>query len=802
MAITPDQYEKLGVFYLGRELEPETKAPKEDLILYKSKDLVTHGVVLGMTGSGKTGLCLALLEEAAMDNIPALIIDPKGDIGNIMLTFPELRGEDFRPWINEDDAVRKNMEPDAFAQAQADMWKKGLGDWGQPPERIKNLRDKVSIRIYTPGSSSGIPLSILSSLNVPSAKVLGNDELLNDRVVNTVSSILGLLGDKKDPQESKEHAFLCAIFNHCWSNNQNVDMQTLIRLILRPPFEKIGVFSVDEFLPQNDRDTLAKNLNNLVASPNFKSWLEGCPLDIPSLLQTTEGKPQVAILSIAHLNDQERMFFVTLVLNELTAWMRIQSGTTSLRALFYMDEIFGYLPPVANPPSKRPMLLLLKQARAFGLGLLLATQNPVDLDYKALSNIGTWWLGRLQTQRDKDRVLDGLESAAGQAGHGFNRKRLDQLLSELGTRIFLMNNVNNDAPILMEVRWVMSYLRGPLSRDQIEILMNPIRREVEDQMIKASELTGTKKIIPRPVVPNGVEEIFLPVTERGAKVYEPHLLRCATYIVASGETRKQTEINQIVPFTRKGDLDIDKATELPCRIGDFEAMPEEDIEFDDVPKTITRSFMSDAKADFTNDIYTNHGLSIWSVDHPKIKEKSNPGESEADFRTRLQANLDSLRAPLETKLINDHEKWTVEKWTPAYEKAKAASKKRWWVWLKKIFKPLLVIVGFVISLVLKTKKGGRDLTSTVLAEAGSGGFSEAKKAAGSIASSSPDQIRPGSGVKELEAQQEAREEKLKLDLQRLAEEYQTANLRLKEEVIRPYKKDIEVRQIGLAWVAR
>src|SRR6266404_445672 len=437
-------FEKLGVFYLGRPYDPQQKKSQDGVLLYDSKDLVTHAVCVGMTGSGKTGLCLALIEEAAIDGIPAILIDPKGDLANLLLTFPGLKSEDFRPWVNEDDARRKNLSVDDYARQQAELWQKGLASWGEDGARIQRLRDAADFAIYTPGSNAGIPLSILKSFAAPPPAIREDEELLRERIGTTATSLLGLLGIDADPIKS-------------------------------PPVKRVGVIDLDAFFPSKDRFALAMSLNNLLAAPGFGAWMEGEPLDVDALLHTPEGKPRVAIVSIAHLSDAERMFFVSLLLNQTVGWMRTQSGTTSLRALLYMDEIFGFFPPVANPPSKTPLLTLLKQARAFGVGVVLATQNPVDLDYKGLSNTGTWLIGRLQTERDKARVLDGLEGAAGTAGQGFDRTGLERILSGLSTRVFLMNNVHEDHPVVFESRWVMSYLRGPLTRAQIKSLMDARR---------------------------------------------------------------------------------------------------------------------------------------------------------------------------------------------------------------------------------------------------------------------------------------------------------------------------------------
>lgn len=474
---TSEDFEKLGVFYMGRPYDLATKQAKPGWLLYDSKDLVTHAVCVGMTGSGKTGLCLALLEEAAIDNIPAIIIDPKGDLGNLMLTFPSLKGEDFQPWINEDDARKKGLAPAEYAQAQAELWAKGLASWQQDGARIQRLRDAADVVMYTPGSNAGLPVSILKSFSAPSADVLDDAELLRERISTTVTSLLGLLGLEADPIQSREHILLSTILDQTWRKGQDLDLAALIQAIQAPPVSKIGVMDVDSFFPSKDRFALAMKLNNLLAAPGFQAWLEGEALDIQSMMYTPAGKPRLAIFSIAHLNDAERMFFVTLLLSQMVGWMRAQSGTTSLRALLYMDEIFGYFPPVSNPPSKLPLMTLLKQARAFGLGVVLATQNPVDLDYKGLANTGTWFIGRLQTERDKARVLEGLEGASSSAGKKFDRGRMEQTLAALGNRIFLMNNVHEDEPVVFETRWCLSYLRGPLTRTQIKMLMDPIRSE-------------------------------------------------------------------------------------------------------------------------------------------------------------------------------------------------------------------------------------------------------------------------------------------------------------------------------------
>ena len=474
-------YEKLGAFYLGRPYDLAAKAPEPGLILYDSKDLVTHAVAVGMTGSGKTGLCIAMIEEAALDGIPTIAIDPKGDLTNLLLTFPELRPADFRPWINEDDARQKGVSPDDFAAQQAKLWSEGLASWGEDGARIKRLRDAADFAIYTPGSNAGIPVSILASFAAPGAAIRDDSELLQERVSSTATSLLGLLGIDADPVKSREHILLATLLSTAWSAGQDLDLASLISQIQTPPMDRVGVLDVEAFYPSKERNALATSLNNLLAAPGFASWMHGESLDIAKILHGADGKPRVSIFSIAHLSEPERMFFVSLLLNQILAWVRTQSGTTSLRAILYMDEIFGYFPPVATPPSKLPLLTLLKQARAYGLGIVLATQNPVDLDYKGLANTGTWFLGRLQTERDKMRVLDGLEGAAAAANARFDKSKISEILSGLGSRRFLMNNVHEDAPVVFESRWAMSYLRGPLTREQIKRLMDGRRPAVATQ---------------------------------------------------------------------------------------------------------------------------------------------------------------------------------------------------------------------------------------------------------------------------------------------------------------------------------
>ncbi|MCA9902091.1 MAG: ATP-binding protein, partial [Anaerolineales bacterium] len=519
-----------GKFYLGRVVDAKTNEQTEEPLLYDPDDLVTHAVVVGMTGSGKTGLCLDLLEEAALNKIPALMIDPKGDITNALMHFPELAPADFQPWVNANEARREGKTVEQAAEETAALWRNGLADWQITPDRIQKLQDAAQFAIYTPGSDAGLPVSILASLKAPDIPWENNRELLREKISGTVTALLGLVGLKDiDPVRAREHILLANIFEHAWSQGQSLDLASLIMQTQAPPFTKLGVFDVNTFFPEKDRFELAMMLNNILASPAFQSWIEGEPLDVASLLYLPNGRPRHTIFYIAHLSEAERMFFVTLLYSAVESWMRAQKGSTTLRALVYFDEIFGYLPPTANPPSKEPMLRMLKQARAFGVGMVLATQNPVDVDYKALSNAGTWFIGKLGTEQDKARLLDGLTTAA--AG-GFDRRVYDDLISALGKRVFLLRNVHDKQPSLFQTRWAMNYLAGPVTRDQIPALnalagvgaVKSEKLEVKSESLAATTpaLAEAKSPVSnlqspqlpgeaaKPGVPGRTEEFFLP----------------------------------------------------------------------------------------------------------------------------------------------------------------------------------------------------------------------------------------------------------------------------------------------------
>jgi hypothetical protein len=696
--------ERLGAFYLGKEYDPATGVKAGAHLQYDARDLTTHAVCVGMTGSGKTGLCIALLEEAALDGVPAIIIDPKGDLANLLLTFPELRPEDFLPWVNPDDARRKGQTPQEYAAATATAWREGLAAWDQDPDRIRRLKASTEFRIYTPGSDAGTPVSILASLRAPAGGWEGNVEARREQIAGTVGALLGLAGVEADPLRGREHILLSTIFEQAWREGRDLDLVQLITAVQKPPVDKLGVFDVDVFFPPQDRFGLAMALNAVVAAPSFASWLQGEPLDIDALLQAPDGRPRHAIFSIAHLQDAERMFFTTLLLEQVVAWMRRQPGTTSLRAILYMDEVFGYLPPTAEPPSKKPLLTLLKQARACGLGVVLTTQNPVDLDYKALGNAGTWLLGKLQTERDKLRVLDGLESAGG----GLDRRAADALLSNLGERVFLLHDTHADGPVLMQTRWAMSYLRGPLTRDQIRSLTRgatPAAAPAPAAPAATAPGAPASPLAAPPPLPPAVPQAWAPATrsretalaaletERGrldvaaaVLVYEPRL--GAFGRVAFVDRKLGVDAEQSVALlVRPQDAgalirwrEAEPATLAPDALG---AAPDPGALFAPLPAgwSAAAIYKSAAK-DFADHLYQDRELSLPHC--PALDLHGLPGESAAAFAGRVQlaarerrdADVDKLRTKTGTALARLMAKLEREQSELTQDRADHASRQR------------------------------------------------------------------------------------------------------------------------------
>lgn len=659
-------------FYLGRAYDPVKQIVTDEEVTYDPADLTTHAVVTGMTGSGKTGLCVVLLEEAALQGIPAIIIDPKGDLTNLLLHFPDLAAQDFQPWINSELARRSGKTLEQLAEDAATSWREGLREWGVDQERIQALRNAAQFAVYTPGSDSGIPVSVLSSLAAPDVSWNDNREVMREKITSTVTALLGLVGyENIDPLRSREHILLSNIFEKAWGQGKDVELKELILQTQNPDFKELGAFSVDSFFPAKDRMELAMVLNNILAAPAFERWREGQPLDIDSILHTEDGRPRHSIFYLAHLPDNERMFFVTLLLSEIETWMRTQSGSPSLRALVYMDEIFGYFPPVSNPPSKVPLLRMIKQGRAFGVGLLLATQNPSDIDYKGLSNAGTWFIGKLQTEQDKNRLLDGLESAAG----GTQRTELDKLISSLGKRVFILHNVHAERPKLFQTRWTMNFLAGPLTRPQIKDL----NQLVDAKLKPVPVVPMASGIVPRvplkvdasvtkPPIPAWIREYFLPQNhtmpeafsaagrsmpaemkvEEGV-IYRPTLLASAQVRILDRKHGVDSEItrNALVGSLEKrgslrwedyligGDV-IEKIETAPIPSARFSSI---DAPLNDV------KLMTALQKDFTDWVFRNSAVKARA--NQTLKVFAGPDVSQAEF---MKACADAARDARDAEL--------------------------------------------------------------------------------------------------------------------------------------------------------
>ncbi|MEK6802685.1 MAG: ATP-binding protein [Nitrospirota bacterium] len=796
-------FEKLGVLYLGRPYDLAAKQAKPGWLLYDSKDLVTHAVCVGMTGSGKTGLCVGLLEEAAIDGIPAIVIDPKGDLANLLLTFPQLRGEDFAPWINEDDARKKGLSAADFAAQQATLWQKGLGDWGQSGERIKKLRDAADFAVYTPGSNAGLPVSILKSFAAPSAELLDDAELLRERIGTTVTSLLGLIGVEADPIRSREHILLSSILDSAWRGGRDLDLPALIHQIQTPPMTKVGVLDVESFFPSKERFALAMQLNNLLAAPGFAAWMEGEALDVGRMLYGPSGKPRIAIFSIAHLNDAERMFFVSLLLNQTLGWVRGQSGTTSLRAILYMDEIFGYFPPVANPPSKAPLLTLLKQARAFGLGVVLATQNPVDLDYKGLANTGTWFIGRLQTERDKARVMEGLEGAAASSGKKFDRQQMEQILAGLGNRVFLLNNVHEDAPEVFQTRWTLSYLRGPLTRTQIKQLMDPQKRETSNVKRHASQdessrsTHGESRMTPtRPMLPPEVPQHFVPLRGRQpegqALVYQPMALGVAQVRVVDNKAAVDvTEpLTLLTPLTGGAvPVEWDHATIVDLTVADLERDPAGGAQFATLPSAAGKAKQYDGwKTDLSGWLFRTQKVELFRS--PSTKALSMPGEPERDFRVRLQQagreqrdqQSEALRKKYSPKIAALQDR--IRRAEQMVERQQAES--------RSSQLQAAISVGATIL--------GAFLGRKTISAGNIGKATTAIRGAGRAMKESKDVSQAEDNVSALQQQLAALEAEFKAEADALAAATDPLTEKLETLSLKPTKSNISIKLVALAWV--
>jgi len=791
-------YEKLGEFFLGKHYNLSKKQEEEFPLLYDAKNLTTHAVCVGMTGSGKTGLCVTLIEEAVLDNIPIIIIDPKGDLGNLLLTFPDLRAKDFRPWINEDDARRKKLDPDVFAEKQAQLWKKGLASYNQSQERIKKLKNSADFVIYTPGSEMGVPVSILSSFSAPSKEVLEEADLFRDRISTTATSLLGLLGINADPIQSREHILLSTLFDHLWRQGLQVDLGTIIQSIQNPPFQKIGFLQIETFFPEKDRFKFAMQINNLVAAPGFQGWLKGQPLDVDQILHTPEGKPRVAIFSIAHLTETERMFFVSLLLNQILSWMRTRSGTNSLRTLIYMDEIFGYMPPVAQPPSKKPLLTLLKQARAYGVGLVLATQNPADLDYKGLSNTGTWFIGRLQTERDKARMLDGLEGIS--SGKGFDRKSIDKTISSLGKRVFLLHNVHEKGPVIFHTRWAMSYLRGPLTRNQIKLLMKGRKKipSPESQTTTSTIPDKSKKQIElsestRSILPPGIPQFFV-FDKISTMNFQPSLIGIAKIHYVDSKTKKKIHTEKICLslylYEDMLDVDWEEAKEIPLEERRLKKKAPKQGTFTSLPDQATKSKnYSKWKKEFDDFLYRSKGIDFFESKRFKIKSK--PLESERDFRIRLGENAREMRDD-ETEKLRKKYKSKTRILTEQLRKAKQKIEKEKEQSKGQKLQSALTIGASLLSAF--SGRGGLNLSTLSRATTAVGNVSRQRKKQGDV-------NRAGETVEAIIDRTNALNDELQQEIEGLKERYDPLSEELVVKQFRPRRSDIDIKTVALVWTA-
>lgn len=781
-------------FYIGRSYDLDSGETQDKQTLYDPDDLTTHGVVVGMTGSGKTGLCVDILEEAALAGIPALLVDPKGDITNLLLHFPNLAPEDFQPWIDPDEARRQDKSVDTVAEETASLWRNGLKKWEISSDRVKKVAEAVQYSIYSPGSTAGIPISILASLAAPDLEWTKNQEILREKISSTVTALLGLIGTDADPLQSKEHILLSNIFEAGWSKGQDLDLVGLIGQTLDPPFSKLGAFELEQFYPKDARSELATALNSLIASPSFQVWTQGQPLDIHELLWTPEGRPRHSVLYLAHLSDEERMFFVTLLLTAVEAYMRTQSGSSSLKTILYFDELFGYMPPVANPPSKEPLLRLLKQARAFGLGLLLVTQNPVDLDYKGLGNAGTWFIGKLQAERDKSRLLDGLEGAR----EGLERAELDRTVSAINKRTFLLHNVHADGQEIFKTRWAMAYLRGPITRARLGELNQLVGTdqptdETEPQVSVKTAIVGT-----RPTIPNSIEEYFLPnnqtvseaIKAAGDSEYATRGLIYRPVLLAQASARI---------LDRKLDLDHELAISAIVADADRvrwkdhlrEAIPSELIDRDPIseaefaelePAMRDAKIMKQIESDFADFVYHEAELTLfWN---PELKLAAQPGVSKEEFAQGVaraaQETRDEeakeLRRKYEKKIDALKAKLSREERELAEDQAEHSARK---------MEEMATHAENVLSLF--------------------GGSRSRRRVSGSLtkrrmsAKAKADVEESIQAIADFQSQLEELEDELAEELDELDDQWIEAASEIDELVKTPKKKDIYIDLFGVAW---
>ena len=770
-------YEKLGLFYLGKDIDKKSMETTDVLTLLKNKNFTTHAAIIGMTGSGKTGLGVGIIEEAALDNIPSIVIDPKGDMGNLCLVDSTFSGKAFEPWV-EDEAKAKEKNVASYAGKIAKIWKDGIESWGQNTQRAAKLQ-AVPKTIYTPGSSAGVSVNIMSSLDAPTAEVMEESDTFASYLKSTVTSLLSLIGIDADPLDSKEYILLAQIITKSWMAAEDLGIEELIGKIINPGFKKIGVLPLDDFYPQDARFKLATKFNSLLASPSFSLWLQGDTLDIQKLLYDENGKAKVAIFSISHLNDDERMFFVTLLLNKYIAWMRRQSGTSALKTLLYMDEIYGFFPPTKNPPSKEPMLLLLKQARAFGVGVVLSTQNPIDLDYKGLSNIGTWFIGRLQTTQDIERVIDGLE---GKVGSSFDKNEIKTFLANLQKRTFFLKSAHLEDIRLFTTRWVLSYLKGPLKRDEISRLMQS-QKKVQNITVSGLEKQNQKEsnFESYQNIDGSIPQYFQPDTTQ-TKTFLATLGAKVTihfYNQRKGIDEEREQILSLPIDTKQQSIDWKEAE---VEDEDFENYPHRaptKAKFQILPDVILKDKgLKRAIRQLKETLYREEHLELMRCKSPRLE--SGADESLADFKVRLKDILDEKKEVEIEKLqirYAKKEKTLLDRLTRAKERVEKESADS----TSSMIEAGIAVLGALFGRSTPTKIGRAvSKGSKILKERG-------------------DMSRAEERMVTIEDELEALEYELEDKIDALNEKYNIENCEIETYTMKPRKSDIGVKSCAIVW---